>query len=201
MTWWRRNRWPLIALLPALALALLASSDRVSAYYWSADLRDARPGAQGEWVEHRDRVVDISGERPIELAVRLDGVATTDTAWESSSDLVLPPGARAVRVDLTLRADPDEPLLVCSLAVRDAEGTRYDYDAFAAGGTQPVSPCVPPEAPGPWPETDYTENDPLAPRRPAEWTVAPVVVVPADVEITEVLLWWGPPTYLELSVG
>ena len=200
MTWWRRNRWALLALLPALALALLASSDRVSAYYWSADLHDPRPGAQGTWVEHRDRVQDVSGERPIDIAVRLDGVATTDAAWESSSDLVLPPGTRAVRVDLTLRAAPDDPVRVCTLAVRDAAGTRYDYDWSAAGGTQPSSPCVPPDTPGPWPETAGLDADSGEPARPGEWSVAPVVVVPADVEITEVLLWWAPPTYLALSV-
>ncbi len=200
MSWWRRNRWALIALLPALALALLASSDRVSALYWTDGLHDARHGAQGEWVEHRDGVPEPGGERPITMAVRLDGVAETDEGWESSSMLTLPPGAHGVRVDLTLRAAPDEPLITCQLAVRDADGTRYDYDSFAAGGTQPSSPCVPPDAPGPWPErTGLTDT--AEPPRPQEWSVAPVVVVPDGVEITEVLLWWTPPNYLELSVG
>ncbi len=201
MSWWRRNRWALAALLPALALALVASSDRVSAYYWSADLHDPRRADQGEWLEHRDRVPTVSGEQAIDLAVRLDGLTRTDSGWESWSDLALPPGARAVRVDLTLRADPDEPLVTCALAVRDADGTRYDYRWDAAGGSQPSSPCVPPDATGPWPAADYIEPDPDAPQRPAEWSVAPVVVVPDDVEITEVLLWWGPPTYLVLSAG
>lgn len=201
MSWWRRNRWALIALLPALALALLASSDRVSALYWSADLHDARRGTQGEWLDHHDLLATASGDRPVDVAVRLDGVTRTDTGWESSSDLVLPPGTRAVRVDLTLRADPDEPLRGCTLAVRDADGTRYDYDWAAAGGTQPSSPCVPAGAPGPWPEFEGLESSPDELPRPAEWHVAPVVVVPRDVEITEVLLWWEVPTYLELSVG
>ena len=200
MTWWRRNRWALLALLPALALALLASSDRVSALYWSADLHDARAGTQGAWLEHRDRVAELSGERPISLAVRLDGVSEADAGWESSLPLVLPPGARAVRVDLTLRAAPDEPLRGCQLAVRDADGTRYDFAWDAAGALQPSSPCVPPDAPGPWPEREG-DVDTGEPPRPQEWSVAPVVVVPEDVEITEVLLWWAPPTYVELSVG
>ena len=199
MSWWRRNRWALLALLPALALALLASSDRVSAYYWTADLHDARQAAQGEWVEHRDGVPVPGGEQAITVAVRLDGVSDTDRGWESSSPLSLPPGAHAVRVDLTLRADPDEPVRTCQLAVRDADGTRYDYAWDAAGGTQPSSPCVPPDSPGPWPErTGATDAE--EPARAGEWSVAPVVVVPDRVEITEVLLWWAPPTYLELSV-
>ena len=199
MTWWRRNRWALLALLPALALALVASSDRVSASYWTADLHDARPGTQGEWVEHRDAVPVPGGEQSITMAVRLDGVSDTDQGWESSSPLSLPPGAHGVRVDLSLRAAPDEPLVTCQLAVRDADGTRYDYDSFAAGGTQPSSPCVPPDASGPWPERTGS-TDAARPARPQEWSVAPVVVVPGGVEITEVLLWWAPPTYLELSV-
>jgi hypothetical protein len=201
MSWWRRNRWALFALLPALALALVASSDRVSTYFWSADLRDARQATQGVWLEHRDRVLDVSGVRPIDLGVRLDGVHGTDAGWESASPLVLPPGTHAVRVDLTLRASPDEPLRTCLLAVRDADGTRYDYDWGAAGGSQPASPCVPSEAPGPYPEMEWLAPDPDAPVRPQEWRVSPVLVVPDDVEITEVLLWWGPPTYLALSVG
>ena len=201
MSWWQRNRWALVALLPALALALVASSDRVSTYYWSADLHDARPGARGAWLEHRDRVNEVSGERAITLGVRLDGVHRTDAGWESIVPLSLPPGTRAVRVDLTLRADPDEPMRTCQLAVRDADGTRYDYDWAAAGGSQPVSPCVPPEAPGPFPEMQGIAPDPEELERPPEWRVAPVLIVPQDVEITEVLLWWAPPTYLELSVG
>jgi hypothetical protein len=31
--------------------------------------------------------------------------------------------------------------------------------------------------------------------------VAPVVVVPEDADIVEVLLWWQPPAYVALSVG
>lgn len=200
MTWWRRNRWALLALLPALALALLASSDRVSALYWSADLHDAHRGAQGEWVEHRDRIAELGQERPIALAVRLDGVSETDTGWESSSPLALPPGARAVRIDLSLRAAPTEPVLTCQLAVRDADGTRYDYDYDTAGALQPASPCVPPDATGPAPWDVDATTDEGEPARPQEWRVAPVVVVPEGVEITQVLLWWTPPAYLELSL-
>lgn len=200
MSWRRRNRWALVALLPALALALLASSDRVGTYYWSGgDLHDARRGAPGSWVEHRGTAVTLDGEQTFEVAVRLDGLGDAVEGWGSTTVLTVPPGARAVRVDLSLRADPTAPLRGCRLAVRDAQGTRYDYDWAAGGGAQPASPCVPPDAPGP---AGGDIADPATEQvRPDEWTVAPVVLVPEGVEITEVLLWWTPPTYLALSSG
>lgn len=202
MSWWRRNRWALLGLPLALAAALLASSDRVSSYFWHAGLHAPDRAQAGVWLEHRDLVFsDASGEAgevPIEVAVRLDGTAPATDGWEATEPLTLPDGARAIRVDLTLRADPDEPLRGCFLALRDVDGTRYDYTWDAAGGYQPSSPCVPSLAPGPWaafaPATE--DVDP----RPEEWSVSPVVVVPADAEIAEVLLWWQPPAYVSLAV-
>ena len=200
MGWWRRNRWALAGLPLALAAALVASSHRVSSFYWTSGLHDARPGPQGVWLEHRDLLLDASGEVPVTVEVRLEGVADTTEPWESSVPFTLPHGTRAVRVDLTLRATPDAPLRACSLAVRDADGTRYDYRWDAAGAVQPASPCVPPAAPGPWQDLLGDEGDEDEPARPGEWRVSPVVVVPAGVEVAEVLLWWEPPTYVALAV-
>ena len=201
MSWWRRNRWALLGLPLALAAALVASSDRVSTYFWDVGLHTADRAPAGVWLEHRDLVFsDASGEAgelPIEVGLRLDGLTETTQGWEADS-LVLPAGTRAIRVDLTLRADPDEPVRTCFLALRDADGTRYDYAWDAAGAYQPSSPCVPLLTPGPWAAFggDTGVEDP----RPAEWSVAPVVVVPDDAEIVEVLIWWQMPAYVALSV-
>ncbi len=201
MSWWRRNRWALLGLPPALAAALVASSDRVGTYYWDVGLHDATRAPAGVWLEHRALIFsDASGEAgelPIEVGLRLDGLTGTTQGWEADS-LVLPAGARAIQVDLSLRAGPDVPLRTCSLALRDADGTRYDYTWDAAGAYQPSSPCVPPLTPGPWAAFggDTAVDDP----RPAEWSVAPVVVVPEDADIVEVLVWWEMPAYVALSV-
>ena len=68
---------------------------------------------------------------------------------------------------------------------------------------QPVVPCVPEDAPGPGPslgDVDDVLKDPDDLPRPATWSVSPVVVVPEDVEVADVVLWWEKPRYLLLEV-
>lgn len=198
--WWRRNRLALAALPLALVLVAAASGDRVRTMWWETDLRRPTSAPAGESVEFQQRVRDgLDGTRDVDVRVRLDDVVD---AGDLPDDMTVPAGARAVRVDLTLSAEPDVVLVDCRLAVRDASGTRYDYVAQAWGAWQPVSPCVPEDATGPWPslgDLDLPPTDDDAPR-PATWTVSPVVVVPAGVEVTEVVLWWQLPHYVRLEV-
>ena len=126
-SWTRRNRWGLLALPLALAAALAGSSDRVKLYFWDEGLRQAQRAEQGAWLDFRNTYSDSEGEHPLEVKVRLDAVRPASTLWQSTSPLQLPAGTQAVEVELSLEADPDLPLSVCRLAVRVAEGTRYDY--------------------------------------------------------------------------
>jgi hypothetical protein len=202
-TWWRRNRWGVIGLPFALVAALVASSDRVSSYYWHEGLHDPQQAEPGEWLEYRDVLFDGAGEHPLEVAIHLDGTATTTQPWDSEIPFELPDGARAIRVDLTLRAAPDMILRGCFLALRGSDGTRYDYANDAAGSLQPSSPCVPQLTPGPSPSLGAIDAD-LSPdgseARPETWSVAPVVIVPEDADITEVLVWWQQPAYAVLPL-
>ena len=194
--WWRRNRWALAALPVALALTLVAAGDRVRTLWWEQDLRVPTTVGAGATGDFHQQGYDGS---PIDVQVRLDGVADATTLPE---DLELPPGTRAVQVDLTLSADPDVGLTGCLLAVRDAAGTRYDYVSNAWGAMQPVVPCVPEDAPGPGPslgDVDDVLADPDDLPRPHLVRV-PVVVVPDDVEVADVVLWWEKPRYLLLEV-
>lgn len=196
--WWRRNRWGLVALPVALALACVASADRVRTLWWEADLRRPTAAAPGETVTYHQDVRDgVDSTYPVDVEVRLDGVEDTTVLPDR---MELPPGTRAVRVDLTLAADPDTVLLLCRIAVRSADGTRYDHVPSAWGASQPTMPCVPDDAPGPWPPGGTVTADPGDPRPPT-WSVSPVVVVPQDVEIADVVLWWQLPQYLRLDVG
>ena len=145
--WWRRNRWALAALPVVLALTLVAAGDRVRTLWWEQDLRVPTTVGGGH-----DRSTSTSGSTtayggtlPIDVQVHLDGVGDATTLPE---DMELPDGTRAVQVDLTLSADPDVVLTGCSLAVRDAAGTRYDYVSNAWGALQAVVPCVPEDTPG-----------------------------------------------------
>jgi hypothetical protein len=199
--WTRRNWWGLVALPVALAAALAASSDRVKLYFWDEGLREPQRAAQGDWLDFRHTYTDSEGEHPLEVRVRLDSVAPATSGWNSTTPLELAPGTKAVAVSLSLEADPDLPLAGCKLAVRDAAGTRYEY-LTEIGGSQPYSPCVPPDTPGPSPalgEIDKGRDTSGEPARPASWEVSPVITLPAGVEVSDVVLWWDLPTYAELS--
>ncbi|PZF80841.1 hypothetical protein [Jiangella anatolica] len=199
--WWRRNRWGLVALPVAAAAALAASSYRVEDYWWLEKPRDLADGSRGEWVEFSASQYDRTGDVPFTVRVRLDEVRTASAPFGSEDPLELPDGVQAVAVDLTLAAAPDVPLAGCSLVLRDADGTEYEYQSSSPSISQATSPCVPPDARGP--ELDLFEGlDPdTGPRRPDEWAVSPVVLLPEGVEVTQVLLSWGPPDGLLISAG
>lgn len=199
--WWRRNRLALVALPLALAAALVASGDRLRTMWWENDLRRPTVVAAGESADFHQQVRDgLGGTTPLDVKARLVGVHDAATLPEY---LVLPAGTRAVEVDLTLSADPDVVLVGCRLAVRDEAGTRYDYVAQGWGAFQPVSPCVPEATPGPWPslgDLDDVLSDHDTPARPYSWSVSPVIVLPDDVEVADVLLWWQMPQHLRFEV-
>ena len=120
----------------------------------------------------------------------------SERGWEQARLLGRSLAQRGFRPDVVLRG--------CSLAVRDADGTRYDYVANGWGATQPASPCVPADAPGPAPslgDLDDVLTPDSTPRRPATWTVSPVVVLPADVQVSDVVLWWQLPQHVVLPTA
>jgi hypothetical protein len=201
--WTRRNRWGLLALPLAALAALAASSDRVQLYFWEEGLHHPTSGRTGQWVSFQDAYNDSNGDHQRLVRVRLDSVQPATTPWLSTSPLRLPPGSKAFTVTLSLEADPDLPLSVCNLAIRDADRNRYDYLRDFGSLDQPVSACVPPETPGPNAAMGDLGggSDPDARPRPAAWTVSPVIVVPAGVTPTEVDLWWQMPNYVSLAVS
>ena len=120
-----------------LALSLVAAGDRVRTLWWEQDLRRPITAEAGETVELRQQVYDgAGGTLPVD--VRGAPRRRRATPRRCPSDMELPAGTRAVQVDLTLSADPDVVLTGCSLAVRDAAGTRYDYVASGWGAAQAV---------------------------------------------------------------
>ncbi len=200
-SWWRRNRWGLVALPVAVAAALAASSYRVEDYWWLEKPRDLVEAGGGEWVTFSASQNDRAGDVPFTVRVRLDGVRAAEAPLGEDHALEPPDGVQAVAVDLSLSAEPDVPLAGCTLVVRDADGTEYAYQSSSPSISQATSPCVPPDARGP--ELDVFERtDPdTGPRRPDEWSVSPVVLLPDGVEVAEVVLSWGPPDGLVISAG
>ena len=203
--WRTRNRWAAVGLPVALLAALGASSDRVTDYFWTADLRQPQHADAGEWLDFSDSYTDDDGEHPLDVRLRLGSVRPTTTGWGGEGgdvDLDVPDGSVALAVTLQVEADPDLPLSGCMLALRGDDGTRYGYLPSFGDAYMPGSPCVPPDSPGPFPSVgefdDILNDDRVA--RPASWTVEPVVVVPRGTEITDVLIWWERPAYASLAV-
>lgn len=203
-SWARRNRWGL-ALLPLAVVAVLAaSSDRIDAYYLMANPIRASVAEPGEELTFQTRTVDGDGSHDLSVDLRLAGTTPTSELWGGDS-IELPESAELVRVDLTLGAPPESILLGCRMAVVDTEGRRYDYQNLPiGGGSQPVSPCVPEDTPGPRPSLGALGGGGLEPGeepRPERWSVGPVFIVPTGTEIESVLVWWDLPDYAELRVG
>ncbi|GLY32980.1 hypothetical protein [Kineosporia sp. NBRC 101731] len=196
--WLSRNRWGLGLLPLATVCALAASSDRVKPYWWDADLHEPVPAAQGEWLGYSQPYTLDDGEHVMSLRARLDSVHRLSAEEAAgATGYVLPAGAVAVRVTLSVQADPATPLTGCSMALRDADGNRYTYVPTLVADGQPTSPCVPADAPGP--NATFGELSMPGPdeqQRPASYTVTPVWVVPAAATFTEADLWWDLPEYI-----
>jgi hypothetical protein len=127
MGWWRRNRWGLVAIVPAV-LALLALS--AESLYYTVYLREPRQplpaSADGSFDVRgtKVRLVDLS--RATDLK-QYDGtafaVAPNVIIWRARIEFTLPPGT-----------DPDDmnpavPRLGgCTITLQAADGRSFDDD-------------------------------------------------------------------------
>ena len=221
-SWLRRNRWGLLALPVTAALAIGANAQRLHDYWWIEDLRHAAAtGGQGEWVTWTDSFTDAlgSGTRTFKVKVTrtestvdagsssdVDGGspsdADADSLSEVAADLELSPDLTGFRVTMDFESAPDQVLFGCRLALLDDNGNRYVYRPIVNDLMQNMHPCIPEDNPGPQPS--ITAGEPrtaiFGGERPTHWTTQAVVVVPRTATITQVLLWWEQPDYLEVKL-
>ncbi|MEV4753573.1 hypothetical protein AB0J86_00420 [Micromonospora sp. NPDC049559] len=115
--WWRRNRWGLVALLPALALAL--GPPAKDAYDQITGLEPSRPvtaGADG-WTEYagaRMRLVELTD-------------ATTEVT-AARRPVRLPPGVRVWRARLGFESAETERIGGCKLLLESLDGRTFGAD-------------------------------------------------------------------------
>ncbi|MFT4286285.1 hypothetical protein [Nocardioides sp.] len=209
--WLRRNRWGLVGLPVAAALLVAGNGQRVKGWWWQADLRYAAATAdQGEWLTYAEDFEDAVGPATHRITFRITGLERIDSYTDQwgTTTTVSNPAYDAWRVHLDGKADPDTVLVGCSMALTEADGTRYEW----ADNTDNIQqdqlyPCLPADAYGPSTsisrgadERDLggPELDPSA--RAPQWSVEPVFFVPKGTEITGVMLWWQPPSYAKVSV-
>ena len=178
-SWLRRNRWVLVALPVAAALAVAANAQRLHDYWWDRDLRHAvATGSRDEWVTWTGPFSDATGSGTRSFRVKV--TSTESPGRGDVAKLKLPSDLTGFRVTMDFEAAPDQVLFGCRLALLDADGNRYLYRPMVNNLTQDIWPCVPQDHPGPAPSISAGEPRTALPGedRPPSWTTQPVVVVP-----------------------
>ena len=199
-SWWRSNRLWLLAMPVLLALALLASTQRLVSVYLPWD--QTRPlSATDNMVHYRQRYKQIDEWFERDVRVRLVAM----TAVDEFGSVRAADGAQLWRVDLELRADPDQVLDLCTVELV-ADGTHYGNMAGQVAINEqelpavPNASCDPPDAPGPHFEPYSTTIIPPESPRPDKWQRAFAFAVPKGVTPTEFRLWWNTPEYAVFTV-
>lgn len=206
-TWWRRNRWALLALPFVLALALAVSGYRILTIWNPWHLTDPVEGEAGQTVHLVQDVVD-GGDGftvDVELTAGPARQVTTvrDDTGEEKPVLMTPADSVMWQIDLDVQADPTTVLRQCTLRLVDAQG-RETANLFAVPGiTSALSPCVPQATPGP--DLDIglgLDLDDGGPERPENYTMPLVFITSEDFVPARLDVSWATPRYaaLELAV-
>ncbi|MEN3608247.1 hypothetical protein [Plantactinospora sp. ZYX-F-223] len=130
--WWRRNRWGLLALLPALLLALGPGvKDGYERYSRAEYLEPVGVGADG-WVE-------FSGAR-----IRLvELVEASSVPARGSRPVTLPEGVRVWRATVAFELSAPEALIGCLPYLEDGDGRLFSVNPPELSGARlPVTQCV-----------------------------------------------------------
>lgn len=187
MSWLRRNRWWLLALPMALALALASGAYRVMDFWYEDGWhRVDATVEQGEFVTTHATVYTFDKKpEPAALRVRLASVHRGgDPQTSLGYGLDMPPDAVGVQLRLDFEAVQEKPAPYCTVFVVDADGNRYSV-APNDGGT---NPC---------PHPGFMSGDTTAPET---WSRTVVAVVPkhATVEYVWVGVTW--PDYVRFRL-
>ena len=197
-TLWRRHKVSLIGIPFALALALLLSGQRLGGLwepYGPHSPVDLDADGWGRIVMEIPLDPASVETREAPLEVRFEGIESSSTYLAGSlnpTEEPLPEGLVRWDVTLTFRADPDDPVALCTVGLIDQTGALHSAGIRGVDlATLDTAPCVPAETPGPRLDgsmpTDFEDN-PLPPR-PPEWQREVAFVTPADRTPTMVQVW------------
>lgn len=192
MSWLRRNRWALVLLIPAIALAVIANSYRFVNFYlpWFSDRTIDAEGTVS--LPSGQFSVLYPGEEAYEAHLTPRSVEEVDSAPEVSTEFpaqITPaPGGALWRVTVDVEADPLMMMYGCELSVEDSGGNVYSPAAAKLRDGLPHldtlgGSCIPLHNPGPG-MTLMNEYEPPLPgeERPPTYEVDLLVAVPHGVE-------------------
>ena len=199
--WWRRNGLWVLALPILLALAVLASSQRlINAYLpWTPYIPVTAQGDEVEFQQDVAREDGVSYRRAVH--VRLVSVRpVSEFNW-----LVAPDGAQLWQADLEFQATPDQLLSGCTVELI-ADKVRYSNTAAkevsdARSFSSTFEDCVPNDAPGPSVDPLTNTMEETTPPRPERWRSSFSFAVPTGIEPDALRLWWNTPQYLLFPLG
>lgn len=204
MTWWRRNRWALVLLLPALALALAASGVRLQLFWWSYEPHQPTSGALGRPMHFVDHAAYDTHPYVLDVTVTVRSVTRVAVPVSPGHEWTwpTPDGARWWKVTMQVAADPTTPLSACRLRLLGAAGDEVDYTSRFPGtaDTLPVSPCVPDATPGPGSASPEDLASAATAARPASYEVSAYVLASGDFRPSQVRLWWWTPRYVSVDL-
>ncbi len=200
-SWWQENRLWLAVLPLCLAAAAAASSYNVERLWYRQGLHhEVAHAEQNRWLEVHQPYEDAVGRTSRTFEVRLRGTDPTALwPYELDGPRTPPEGVDAVVAYLDWSALPDQQLVGCYLALEDDDGRRYETTVADSSDL-----CTPDERPGPsFPDRDADQRPavPAEEARPRVWSTAPVFLVPKGRRITGLLMSWGTPDYVRISVS
>lgn len=202
-TWWRRNRWALLA-LPLVAGALvLVGSYRVHTFWDRWQLTEPVEATAGRPTTFNDTLEDANGSYEVALTVEAGPTTVAGAIRDAEGQTHFFPtheGTRVWQTELTITADPDTILSGCSARLVDTEGRTTHYTQTTAGVPLPVSPCVPADATGPGAELGFGGDATPAPTRPETFTVPVVFRTAEDFVPNRLDLSWSTPRYLSIQL-
>ena len=117
MGWWRRNRWGLVALVPALLAVLALSAEDLYHGVYAKQPREPVPAnADGsyELFGTKIRLVDLS--------------PATDLKRFGGSAFVLPPNVTVWRARIEFATVEETEIGGCAITLEDSEGRIFDDD-------------------------------------------------------------------------
>lgn len=185
----RSQRTALVALPALLALAVVASSQRVVDLWWPyAMLEQVSLDRSG--TAHFDTTVETqsAGRVPLRYTVRhVSTEPVTSVGLSGDETVPVPPGLDAWRVRVHVEADPMAVLSVCQVFLRDAAGREFAAGTNALdGGVADLASCQPSDIDNPLgfdPEADRKTSRPAAYDRDAVFLV-PDGTVPVEVRVS-----------------
>lgn len=114
--WWRRNRWGLVALVPALALAFYAPVHDFYDRYWFGKPREPLSAAAGGWVDYAGARMRLVGMRDM----------TNEVTDYDDKPFKLAAGVRVWSATLEFATSDPDRILGCQLSVESAAGSTFD---------------------------------------------------------------------------